>query len=67
MSGVSTRKRITREAVKMLYDIENAQCRLQRIEELSEGKSPVINASLGPMLHMLETVHEFVDQFRLKL
>jgi len=67
MAGVSTRKRIQRESVKMLYDVENAQCRLQRIEELSEGHSAVVNASLAPLLQMLETVHEFVDQFRLKL
>ena len=67
MAGVSTRTRIKREAVKMVYDIENAQCRLQRIEELSESKSPVINESLAPMLQMLEMVHKFVDEFRLKL
>lgn len=67
MAGVSTRKRIQRESVKMLYDVENAQCRLQRIEELAEGHSIVVNASLSPLLQMLETVHEFVDQFRLKL
>ena len=67
MSGVSTRKKIQREGVKMLYDIENAQIRLQRIEELAAGGSPVINKSLAPMLLLLESVHGFVDDFRLKL
>ncbi len=67
MGRVSTRKMIQREAVKMLYDVENATARLKRIDELAGGQSKVVNASIPHLLQMLELAHGFVDDFRLKL
>jgi len=63
----STRKQITNEGRKMLYDVENAMFRLKRIEELGEGHSPVITESVPHLLQLLEMAHGFVESFRAKL
>ena len=67
MAAKSTRKQITTEARKMLYDIENAMFRLKRIEELALNGSPVVTESVPPLVEMFNTVHSFVEAFRSKL
>jgi len=63
----STRKQITNEARKMLFDIENAMMRLKRIDELGQCRSPVIDKFVPPLIQSLNTVHGFVETFRSKL
>ncbi len=51
----------------MLYDMENAMMRLKRIDDLSEHRSPVINAHVPPLIKLLDMAHTFIAEFNEKL
>ena len=68
MSGKkSTRDRIKLEGLRMVYDLENAMMRLQRIAVIADGKSPVINQTLPELVQVLDMATKFVERFRGRL
>jgi hypothetical protein len=62
MAKMSTRKKIKLEALRCIYDLENATQRLKTIDEMADGGSKVITQMLPSLVQMLDMVHvQFTD------